>query len=46
MTWAGRAGRQGRIVGQRAQALARTSTVYELVEPILRINADGSVRRL
>lgn len=34
------------LVGQRALALIRTATVYELVEPILLVSADGSVRRL
>jgi hypothetical protein len=35
----------GGLVGQRAQALVHTASVYELVEPILRISADGTVRR-
>ena len=34
------------LVGQRTQALAHTATVYELIGPILRISADGSVSRL
>jgi hypothetical protein len=34
------------LVGQRVQALARAATVYELVEPILRIDAHGKVDRL
>ena len=34
------------LVVQRLQALARGATVYELVEPILRIEADGKVGRL
>ena len=34
------------LVGQRVQALARAATVYELVEPILRIDANGEVDRL
>jgi hypothetical protein len=34
------------LVGQRVQALARAATVYELVEPILCIHANGEVDRL
>ena len=34
------------LAQERALALDRTATAYELVEPILRISADGSVRRL
>jgi hypothetical protein len=34
------------LAGKRAQALARTATVYELVEPVLRIAANGTVVRL
>jgi hypothetical protein len=34
------------LVGQRIQALANPGTLYELVGPILRIDADGNVSRL
>jgi hypothetical protein len=34
------------LAEQRAEALVRTAVVYELVEPILRISADGTVRRM
>jgi len=34
------------LAGQRMEALSHTATVYELVSPILRINADGTVSHL
>jgi hypothetical protein len=34
------------LSNRRAQALARTATVYDLVQPILCISADGTVCRL
>lgn len=33
------------LAANRARALAPTATVYELVEPVLRISSDGTVRR-
>lgn len=35
----------GGLAGQRTRALDRTATIFELVEPILCISSDGTVRR-